>query len=126
MLTQSLVKVDTPVLYRYFDSQRYTDCGYNKPWLTQYLILRETEKSYIVDDYGRERRVPKTGKNVYAWDTEEKALFNYYKRKRRHEFILEQKLKDAKANLRWAKDELEVRKKYREENPASTILKEER
>ena len=75
------------VLYRYSDGW-YEVGQYSGKIVTAhpmphiFPVIRETDKSYFIEDHRWHlRRVPKTGKNVYAWDSEKKALFNYLKRK---------------------------------------------
>jgi hypothetical protein len=127
METRSLVisEKKEKVLYKYTDNWQSLDVGYNKPLLFTFEIIKETSKSYIIQGFSwRNTRVPKEGKNIFAWDTEEKALFNYFKRKERQLKIFERKIKDIKNNLAWVKEELEKRKKYREENPTTILIKE--
>lgn len=124
METKALVIVEGErVLYRYEDSHQYSDMGYREPYLHKFLLVRETEKSYFIRRFmDPDKRVPKTGKNIFAWDTEEKALFNYIKRKQRHKSILQGKLNEVKRNLHFAEDRMAKLKQTAEENPVTTIL----
>lgn len=127
MLHLMIVDQKDKVLYRYSDGLRQFD---KEPFLEKFKILRETEKSYFIEDWcSNERRVPKIGKNVYAWDTEQKALFNYYKRKQAQLRILTAKKDTAYYYMRWASDELKKREQIEKDSPTSTLInkmKEER
>ena len=113
-------KVQDKVLYRYIDGLSY--CR-DKPFLLKYKIIRATEKCYFIETSGyNPRRVSKEGKNIFAWDSEEKALFNYYKRKQKQIEILEHRLEAARNNLRWSEQKMYFDKKVTEENPTSVIL----
>lgn len=121
-----IMKIKQPdkVLYRYTDGWYETHLGFiikAHPMLQTFPVKRETEKSYFIEDWG-DRRVPKKGKNIYAWDTKKKALFNYYKRKERHLKFLERNIKRAEANRTWAEKELNKIETYKAENPTSTLL----
>jgi len=123
METRSLIIVEERVLYRYEDNYQYADISYREPVLRRFPIIRETEKSYIVSQFlAVNKRVPKDGKNIYAWDTIEKALLNYIKRKEYHESILNYKLHFVKRNLKFAEQELLKREEYLKENPTSSII----
>jgi len=123
METRSLIIVEARVLYRYEDSYQYSDMGYQEPRLYKFRLIRETEKSYFIKRFmDPDKRVPKTGKNIFAWDTEEKALFNYIKRKQVHVSILQSKLTIIKRNLRFAEDRMEKLKQYKDDNPTTAIL----
>lgn len=98
-------------LYRYEDS--HVSCPYrDRPSLFTFTVIRETPYHYIIEDCWRWawhsasssglRRVRKEGKNIYAWDTKKKAMFNYMKRKEKQVKILESRLADAEANLKLA------------------------
>ena len=113
------------VLYRYEDSTQWADCDYKKPYLHKFIIKRETEKSYFIYRFlESEKRVPKTGKNIFAWDTEEKAIFNYLKRKQKHVSILRGKLKEIERNLEFAERRMAELTKYKEDNPTTSILQQ--
>ena len=104
------VKVESKFLYRYRDSHvEISYCfGYSTkatPVLEQYKIVRETAKSYFFYNWCDEvKRVPKDGRNLFAWDTEEKALYNYLKRKEAQIRILTFKLDKANMYLSWIKN----------------------
>lgn len=118
------IKQPGKVLYRYTDGWYETHLGFiikGHPMRQTFPVIKETEKSYFIKDWGI-RRVPKTGKNIYAWDTEKKALFNYLKRKEKHKQILERNVKRAEANRKWAEEELSKIEKHETENPVSTLL----
>jgi hypothetical protein len=130
METKALVIVEEKFLYRYEDNRQYDDYCYRKPYLHKFRLKKETEKSYFIYVFiGPVKRIPKSGKNIFAWDTEEKALFNYLKRKEVHASILQNKLTVTKRNLMFAENELQKIKQYKEDNPTTVILnkiKEER
>lgn len=118
------VKQPGKVLYRYTDGWYETQLGFiikGHPMQQTFPVIRETKKYYFIEDWG-ERRVPKKGKNIYAWDSEKKALFNYLKRKEMHKQILERNVKRAEANRKWAEEELSKIEKHETENPVSTLL----
>ena len=126
------IKQPGKVLYRYTDGWYELGCSSQlglrsetifkaHPTLQTFPVIKETEKSYFIKDCGT-RRVPKTGKNIYAWDSEKKALFNYLKRKEKHIKILERNIKRAEANRKWTEEKLEKIKDYEKRNPVSTIL----
>ena len=118
-----LIKVEEKVLYRYEDSYQFSDCGYRKPYLHKFKIIRETEKCYYIYRFlDNDKRVLKTGKNIFAWDTEEKALFNYLKRKEVHVSILRNKLRIIERNLHFAREEMEKREQWAKDNPTTVIL----
>ena len=48
--------------------------------LEEFNVIRETPKCYIIRVNYKEKRVLKNAKSTYAYDTKEKALFNYKKR----------------------------------------------
>lgn len=65
-------------------------------------VVKETVHGYWIllhSVFDSRRWVPKHGKNLFAFDTEEEAMFNYMKRKERQIKILSHKLQDAKARL---------------------------
>ena len=86
-------KIDGPVLYRYSDSYQQSP---THPHLDYFKIVRETEKSYLIDDLGDEKWVRKEGTNIFAWDTKEKAIYNYLMRKRKQIKIYESRILRAK------------------------------
>ncbi|MDB0600305.1 hypothetical protein PL373_13265 [Tenacibaculum maritimum] len=45
--------------------------------LEEFIVVRETEKCYFIKVNRKERRVLKTAKSTYAYDTKSKALENY-------------------------------------------------
>ena len=99
---------DRKCLYRYSDGHRleYNSC-YSKPWLDSIPILRETEKSYFIEyDRPEGKRVPKDGRNLFAFDTKEKAWHNYVCRKNKQVSILEARLKKAKWYRNYCKEYL--------------------
>lgn len=64
-------------------------------------VLHETPKGYWIKywEVRGKKWVPKEGKNLFAFDTEEKALFNYRKRKKRQISILSNRIDYAKRCL---------------------------
>jgi len=111
------------ILYRYEDNYQNTDYGYREPYLYKFDIVRETEKSYFIRLFlCNTKRVPKDGKNIFAWDTEVKALFNYLKRKEYQVAILRNRLRTAERNLKFAEKELLKHEELLKENPTSHIL----
>lgn len=120
------IKQPGKILYRYTDGWYEVSLHGEiivqaHPMQLTFPVIRETKKSYFIEDWGI-RRVPKTGKNIYAWNTEKKALFNYLKRKEIHKQILERNVKRAEANRKWAEEELSKIEKHETENPVSTLL----
>lgn len=119
-----IVKVEPKVLYRYRDGDAEISTftgGIIKVTtvLEQYKVVRETEKSYFISYWCDEvKRVSKTGQNIFAWDTEEKALYNFLKRKEAQVRILTSKLDKAKMCLSWAKD----KRNGKEDNKALTPI----
>jgi hypothetical protein len=123
METKSLVKVEEKVLYRYTDNYQYSDMSFREPRLSTFKILRETEKSYFIHVFlDGTRRVPKEGKNIFAWDTEEKAIYNYFKRKQVHVSIIKNKLDIAQRNLQFAEKRLLALEEEMKNNPTTKIL----
>lgn len=108
-------KIEQPetdkVLYRYSDPPSWNE---DALCLERFEIIKETKSSYYILFQSTfsflydKKRVPKQGKNLFAFDPKEKALFNYYKRKERQVTILTRKLKEAQANLNLAKHLLET------------------
>lgn len=100
--------IDTPLLHNLFQTYKFE-------------VVRETSKSYVIIYNNKEKFVRKNGKNIFAFDTETKALFNYFKRKEKQVKILENKLERAKI----AKSEVKkVLKEKRNDlpNSRSTLL----
>lgn len=81
-------------LYRYSDCLKVNSFIDSAPYLEKFEVIKETKCGYWIHTWGQFKKwVPKKGKNLYAWDTEEKALFNYIKRKERQVEILNSQLK---------------------------------
>jgi len=58
----------------------------------EYFVLKETEKSYIINYGFRQKVVRKKGINLFAFDTEEKAFYNFTNRKKSQQEHLKAKL----------------------------------
>lgn len=109
------MEVKKKYLYRFTDSGNW-DVLSPRPTLSRYEVLEERETTYIFNEYGYShdtklgrRWVYKSGTNIFAWDTVEKALFNYSKRKQKHIEILTRQLTKAKAFSSKAQKMLEVK-----------------
>jgi hypothetical protein len=92
---------DNKKLYRYDDL--HTD---KELWLQEFDIIKVTPKGFFIEfcmNKNNKKWVPKLGVNVFAWDSKEKALFNYIKRKEKQIDILKYKLQKAKVKLNTAK-----------------------
>lgn len=89
----------TTKLYRYEDSYEQFP---SQPSLMTFKVIRETEKSYLIDNWGVNKWVRQEGTNCFAWDTKEKAIRNYLMRKRRQIKIYEKMLNRAKQFRRLA------------------------
>lgn len=86
--------------FGYTDSL-WTD-GDCKPYLSTYLLVRETPKGYWLRNehfYGDEFWVSKTSRKRRAYPTKEEALNGYLHRKRRQVLILNGRLSAAKKRL---------------------------
>jgi len=95
---------DGKCLYRYEDPAYWVH-GDSRPALRVFSVVRETERSYFIGPRqeircaGEEKRVPKEGRNLYAFPSEEEALVNYYFRKRKQVKILRSRLGHAEDML---------------------------
>lgn len=88
-------------IYRYVDG--YTDGLSAYVYCEQFAVIKETAKSYIIRYPDRRKLVPKVGRNLFAFDTKEKAIFNYQKRKEKQIAILKARLNNARLYLEAAK-----------------------
>jgi len=80
-------------LYRYerqtwgmFDEEGFfNEKGTPRVKLREFNVRRETEKSYFIyKSYKKDRRISKTAKSTYAYNTKEKALDNFKHRCRKN------------------------------------------
>jgi hypothetical protein len=96
--------IDQKKLYRYVDPY-YWD-PQEEPRLEKYEVTRETPKGYWIGGlYQQEKKwVPKSGKNIFAFESEKDAMYNYVKRKERQILILENKLERARNWYKAARD----------------------
>jgi hypothetical protein len=87
---------------------RYEDDSHSYERIAQitykvYPVIKETAKTYFIKewDYLDEvKRVRKEGKNLFAFDTKEKAMHNYKMRKERHIEILKRRLEGTEQRYR--------------------------
>jgi hypothetical protein len=94
-------KLPCKKLYRYDDG--HTD---KELRLQEFDIVKETPKGFFIEFYqnkNNKKWVPKLGVNIFAWETKEKALFNYIKRKEKQIEILKYKTQKAATKLEIAK-----------------------
>lgn len=77
---------------------------YGPPYIYSYKIIlreiqivRETEKSYFINIpyWGKLKRVPKEGKNLYAHATKKAAIENFFYKKVKQIKILNNRLEEA-------------------------------
>ena len=74
-----IIKIEPKVLYRYQDG---FEEFFSIPYLLTYTITRETNKSYFIKTtfylrgkyWEGEKRVPKKGKNIFAFDSKKSSL----------------------------------------------------
>lgn len=125
----AIQKIEQPktskVLYRYTDPPSWKE---DALCLERFEVIKETKSSYYIlfqstfyFPYDK-KRVPKQGKNLFAFDTKEKALFNCYKRKERQVAILTSRLKEAQSNFNLVKYLLKVEAQYEQENSTSVLI----
>lgn len=79
------------------DYQKFTLTGVTIHF-TKYDVIRETEKSYLINDFGL-RWVKKNGTNIYARDTKMKAIEDLRCRRERMKKIITARLKTAEYTL---------------------------
>jgi len=65
----------------------------------EFEVLKVTPSGFWIDRYGDRRWVNGMAKNAFAFDTREKALYNYQKRKECQIRILKERLNRAEENL---------------------------
>ncbi len=66
-------------LYRY--ETHSFDCKGKQP--DSYLVIRKTPCYYVIDNWGKEKRVSREGGNkIFARETKEEALQDFFHRKR--------------------------------------------
>lgn len=103
-------------LYRVEDGWDYYTCKALYK-IIEFSVIRETDKCYVIrkhNYYGLRnptKYVLKDGKNIYAWDSLEKAMFNYLKRKEFQEHIIERKLNATRSRLQQIKVLIKVKNK---------------
>lgn len=91
---------------------RFTDPDFSwKLHREDFEVVKETPKGYWIFGWfymgthmngtyeERKKWVPKEGRNLFAFDTIEKALFNYRKRKEKQIYFLKNRLVEAEKNL---------------------------
>ncbi len=66
-------------LYRY-DTVYRDEYGASGVTCRAYKVVRETEATYFIDEWGIKKRVPKNGFNLWAHTTKEKALEHIIRR----------------------------------------------
>lgn len=94
-------------LYRYDDP---VDLEFPSFKVREFYVIRETSKGYWINShaYGFKKRwVPMDGKNIFAYDSQKKALENYIKRKEFQVDVKKYQLDFAKHNLKEANKILE-------------------
>ena len=124
-----IVKIEAKVLYRYQDGFKEF---FSIPYLLTYTITRETNKSYFIksDFYLKgkhwegEKRVPKKGMNIFAFDSKRKALYNFLKRKEKQREIFIKGIEKTSCYIAWTKNELMLMDKIEKENPISKLLEQ--
>jgi hypothetical protein len=80
-------------LYRFVDNYEDDVATYN---ILKYLIIKKTAKGFWIDlGYRGKKFVLEKGKNLFAFDSEYKALWNYLCRKEKQFKILSGKLEDT-------------------------------
>ena len=68
---------------------RYRDCSYSDSIeLLKFKVIRETESSYLLIDYDKERWVRKNATRSFAYDDKKDAWRNFKKRKEKQLKIL--------------------------------------
>lgn len=87
------------ILYRISDAS----CVEYSPRLEEWVVVRETPKTYLVEQWGRRHRVLKGAHKQFACLTREAALISYRARKERQLRILRGQLRRTEARLSWAK-----------------------
>lgn len=104
------MKSELETFYKRYDKvlHRYEDDIHNYERVAQishkvYPVIKETAKTYFIKEYdylSEVKRVRKEGKNLFAFNTKEKAMNNYKIRKKRHIEILKRRLEDAEQRYR--------------------------
>lgn len=79
--------------YRYYD-RNYSDGGIIS--VTEYSVIRETEKSVWLNVYGEEKILRKNARRSFAYPTKELALNSYRRRKECQVKRLTEQLRHAK------------------------------
>lgn len=103
-----LSQQEEKVLYRY-DSYCYdNEYGEMKIYLTEYRIIRETEKSYVIDYPSYSKRptfvLKGDGGKRFAYATKEAAYNGFLARTRRRVLIAQGQLERAQRVLKLAED----------------------
>jgi hypothetical protein len=86
-------------LYRYIKAVQDEDATDIRLICEEHIVCRETEKSYFINIYGKEKRTSKTSKSRFAYLTKEEALTNYIARTKRSIIILKIQLKCSEIAL---------------------------
>lgn len=69
----------TDVLYRYEIEYKSED-GDTSVHLREFKVIEETEKTYVIRTYWRNKRVKKDAYNSYAYAQKDKALAHFIRR----------------------------------------------
>ena len=88
-------------LYRFIDY-------INEPWLMEFDVIKTTKCGHwIMDNWiwpNKKRWINSSTRKQYAYDTKEKALIGYIKRKEKLLLILESKIEEIEKMLKMAKN----------------------
>ncbi len=86
-------------LYRYQDPYYEDVDNIEELEAEEYVIYKTTPKGYWIRIYEKGKWVPKKGINIFAWEREKDALFNYFMRKKYQVEVLKNQLKFAELFL---------------------------
>jgi len=77
----------------------------------EFNVIGQTTDYYIIKTYCKKgsKKVQKNSKNGYAFDSKEKALFNFLKRRERYSGLLEHFVEQNQILIKKIKEQLEIK-----------------